>query len=103
VAYTATYIKGMRVFVSSSATSDMDRSEKAAPFDTSIGRMPPPLVALTQFGATSMPLMRWRQTMDAAPTSRCNRRSRAYAAFLQHRAATCTHLSLKHRQQPRGL
>jgi len=82
----------------------MDRSEKAAPFDMSIGRMPPPLlVALTQLGATSMPLMRRRQTMDAAPPPRCNRRSRACAAFLQHRAATCTHLSLKHRQRPRGL
>jgi hypothetical protein len=31
--------------------------------------MPPPLlVALTQLGATSMPLMRRRQTMNAAPT-----------------------------------
>ena len=73
------------------------------PFDTSIGRMPPPLVALTQLGAKSMPLMRRRQTMDAAPTPRCKRHRRAGAAFLQHCAATCTHLSLKHRQQPRCL
>jgi len=53
---------------------------------------PPPLVALTPLGATSMPLMRRRQTMNAAPTPRCKRHCRAGAAFLQHCAATCTHL-----------
>jgi lipoprotein-anchoring transpeptidase ErfK/SrfK len=47
------------------------------PFDTSIARMPPPLVALTQLGATSMPLMRRRQRMNAAPTPRCKRHRRA--------------------------
>jgi hypothetical protein len=81
----------------------MDRSEKAVPFDTSIDGMPPPLIALTQLGATSMPLMRWRQTMDGAATPSCKRHCRACAAFLQQCAATCTHLSLKHRQRPRGL
>jgi hypothetical protein len=52
------------------------------PFDTSIARMPPPpLVALTQLGATSMPLMRRRRTMNAAPTPRCKRHAAPVRLF----------------------
>jgi len=74
------------------------------PFDTSIDRRSPPLlVALTQLGATSILPMRLVRSMNAAATPSCKRHCRAAAAFLQHRAATYTRLSLKHRQRPRGL
>jgi hypothetical protein len=47
--------------------------------------------------------MRLVRSMNAAATPSCKRHCRAAAAFLQHRAATYTRLSLKHRQRPRGL
>src|ERR1700730_16698346 len=98
----ATYIKGMRVFVWWFATGDIGLLGESRAIRHE-HRLHAVAVALTQLGAPSMPLMRRRQTMNAAPTPRCNRHCRACAAFLQHRAATCTHMSLKHRQRPRGL
>src|SRR5262249_50065609 len=83
-----TWQSTLRVCVFSSGSpprATYDHSEEAAPFNASIDRMPPPLlVALAQFGATSMLPMRLVRSMNAAATPSCKRYWRTVAAFLQH-------------------
>src|SRR5262252_3651804 len=78
----------LRVWVFSSGSpprATYEHLEEAAPFDTSIDRMPPPLlVTLTQLGATPILPMYRRQIDNAAATPSCKRYWRAAAAFLQH-------------------
>src|SRR5262249_5412751 len=96
---------GVCVFSSGSPPrATYDHSEEAAPFNASIDRMPPPLlVALAQFGATSMLPMRLVRSMNAAATPRCKRYWRTVAAFLQHSVTICARSRLNHRQRTRGL
>src|SRR5215469_14896308 len=97
----------LRVCVFSSGSpprATYDHSEEAAPFNTSIDRLLPPLlVALTQLGATSILPMRLVRSINAAATPGCKRHWRAAAAFLQHSVAICARSRLNHRQRTRGL
>src|SRR5215471_2706617 len=85
----------VRVFSSGSAPrATYDHSEEAASFDTSIDRMPPPLlVALAQLGATSILPMRRRQTDECrrdAELQTVLARRRGFSATQRHNLCAVT-------------